>query len=519
MTVTVINQLADLDDPFADRRLLVLLASYRDPELPRTIANALTQAAYPEHIRFAICHQYDDGTKDALDPWAQDPRFSIDAIPYGQSRGCCWARARTYDLYDDEPYILQVDAHTRFAARWDQRFIDMLESVDNKKAILTCYPPSYKVDNDGEDAYQLDGIIHRLTLGRLNHDLTTRQRTEPARDTSAPGPSQLLAAGQIFTRGTFCKEVPYDPEIYFAGEEISLAARAYTSGYDLLYPNQNLIWHRYDHGVPLHWEDNPEEQGHLHAAAVERLRKLLSGQSNELGAFGLGTERSLADFERMAGIDFSNAGEGNGWSLHGELELNTASIDLDVEYQVWVFAVLAENEKELFRDDIFDADVLSGSTNTILLNTSELQDRPTSYILWPVFADGSFGDREVHQLDQRLVGAPLNVDDDLPAPRAVERVERAPAVQASPRGAVAITIDRSIIEPRDDYTHFVVVFLDSQGVEVARNDVRRPDILDLSVGQLTLHDLEISTAVAYAVLPTSRNGNTGAVRVQPLDRP
>ena len=326
-------------DQFADRRVLVLLASYRDPELPRTISNALAQAAYPEHVRFSICHQYDDDTVDALTPWSDDPRFSIDEVPYNESSGCCWARARTFGRYDDEPYILQVDAHTRFAARWDVRYIEMLESLDSENPVLTCYPPSYTVDDDGQDQYVLDGGIHRLALIRLQHDLTTRQRTERVEDASAPGPSPLLAAGQIFARGSFCTDVPYDPEIYFGGEEISLAVRAFTNGYDLFYPNENLVWHRYGHGERLHWQDHPEEQSGLHAVAVDRLKTLLSDRGTELGSFGLGSTRTLAEFEKMADLDFSFQSVVPGWSLEGRLDLDTSSINFDNTYRAWVCVV------------------------------------------------------------------------------------------------------------------------------------------------------------------------------------
>ncbi len=508
-----------LDDPFADRRLLVLLASYRDAELPRTIANALTQAAYPEHLRFAICHQYDAETADDLVRWSGDPRFAIDAVPFEKSLGCCWARARTFDMFDDEPYILQVDAHSRFAARWDQRFIDMLESLENKKSILTCYPPSYTVDEGGESTYQLDGAIHRLALSRLNHDLTTLQTTEVVQDTSIPGHSPLLAAGQIFTRGSFCTDVPYDPEIYFAGEEISLAVRAFTSGYDLYHPNQNLIWHRYKHGEPLHWEDHPDEQADLHAIAVERLHVLLSDRGSELGRFGLGTERSLHDFEQMTGIDFSKSGEGSGWAVRGDLELDTSAIDFSQRYQAWVFAVFAENERELYRNDITDGDVLDGSTRHVRLDSPDLDDRPVSYILWPVLSNGTFATRSVHHLDPQLVIAPTEMANieppDLPAALVAAGSH---SIKQHP-DSTTITIDRSVIQPRDDYVAFVVAFLDSQGVETSRVEVTRPDVLDLSVGTIHLHDVDATNAVAYAVFPLRRDGVTGSIRVQPLDRP
>ena len=110
---------------FEDRRIFVQIASYRDPELPSTIDSALFEARYPEHLRFGICHQFDDATAHDLDQWLDDPRFEIDAVPHDESRGACWARSRANQLFDDEPYYLQIDAHTRFARSWDRRFIEL----------------------------------------------------------------------------------------------------------------------------------------------------------------------------------------------------------------------------------------------------------------------------------------------------------------------------------------------------------------------------------------------------------
>ncbi len=183
---------ADID-PFADRRILVLIAAYRDPELANTIAHALAQAAYPEHVRFAICNQYDDETVDVVDQWKDDPRFSIDEVPFAESQGCCWARHRTFALFDDEPYMLQIDAHTRFAARWDVRYIDQLESTGVELSILTTYPPRYRLV-DGEVEYDTEVGVQRLTLVELRDNLTTLQKTEPVVDLEWPGPQRSRPA-------------------------------------------------------------------------------------------------------------------------------------------------------------------------------------------------------------------------------------------------------------------------------------------------------------------------------------
>ena len=66
-----------------------------------------------------------------------------------------------------------------------------------------------------------------------------------------------LSAGLIFTEGNFVKEVPYDPRIYFGGEETTLAVRAYTHGYELVHVPDTPLWHWYN-------SDNQELKRELH---------------------------------------------------------------------------------------------------------------------------------------------------------------------------------------------------------------------------------------------------------------
>ena len=55
----------------------------------------------------------------------------------------------------------------------------------------------------------------------------------------------------------FCEEVPHDPDYYFHGEEISIAVRAFTHGYDLFHPHKVVCWHEYTReGRDKHWEDH-----------------------------------------------------------------------------------------------------------------------------------------------------------------------------------------------------------------------------------------------------------------------
>lgn len=58
-----------------------------------------------------------------------------------------------------------------------------------------------------------------------------------------PAPSPFISAGMLFTLGHAVMEVPYDPYLYFTGEEITLGARLWTSGWEIYCPNEVISYH------------------------------------------------------------------------------------------------------------------------------------------------------------------------------------------------------------------------------------------------------------------------------------
>ena len=123
---------------------------------------------------------------------------------------------------------------------------------------------------------------------------------------------RFYSAHFCFTTGLFCREVQHDPNYYFHGEEISIAVRAYTHGYDLFTPHKMIAWHEYTRRYrKKHWDDN-NSWSVLNSNTYIRLRNLLgidgANDDIDLGIYGLGNVRSLSDYERYAGINFKRRG-------------------------------------------------------------------------------------------------------------------------------------------------------------------------------------------------------------------
>jgi hypothetical protein len=296
--------------------IFIQIASYRDPQLILTVEDCVKNAKNPENLVFCIAHQFsdeDEFSKD-IDKYRDDPRFRIIDIPYKEARGACWARNLIQQRYDNETYTLQIDSHHRFTENWDEQLIDMLlhlQSKGHKKPLLTSYISSFNPENDPDergtepwwmtfDRFIPEGAIFFLPAGIPNW----RELTEPV-------PARFYSAHFAFTLGQFSKEVQHDPQMYFHGEEISIAVRAYTHGYDLFHPHKIIAYHEYTRkGRTKQWDDDPE-WGQKNNASHLRNRTLfgMDGEcspctKNSFGHYWFGTERTLEQYEAYAGISF-----------------------------------------------------------------------------------------------------------------------------------------------------------------------------------------------------------------------
>jgi hypothetical protein len=362
-------------------KIFIQIASYRDPQLIPTIESALENAKRPKNLVFGIARQFheEDGF-DNLDKYRKDKRFRILDIPYTESKGVCWARHQVQQLYKGEEYTMQIDSHMRFEKNWDDEFIKMVKQLQKdgyKKPLLTGYVSSFDPDNDPAARVRepwrmvFDRFIPEGAVFFLPETLPGWQ------DMKKPVTARFYSAHFAFTVGEFSNEVQHDPEFYFHGEEISIAARAYTCGYDLFHPHKVLVWHEYTRkGRTKQWDDDKE--WHLKNNHAHKKNRQLFGMDGEemldMGKYGFGTERTLADYERYAGINFQKRGvqqytldklyPPNPQNFASEEEYMESfssifkhCIDVgysqvpETDYDFWVVAFHGENDETLYRLD------------------------------------------------------------------------------------------------------------------------------------------------------------------------
>jgi len=295
--------------------IFVAIAAYRDPWLWRTVHDCLGKAADPAALRFGIVEQSEVPSR--IDPKAT-AQVRYLHVHHRFSRGVCWARSLTFGLYHDEDYLLQIDSHMLFAPGWDRMLINKLEALSRPepRAIISAYPFAFE-EIDGR--LKVHGTPGHALVMRVKADSEFQNGSPVLMFEAVPTPTTHpirgchVAGGCLFTRGSFVNAVPYDPRLYFHGEEQNLAIRAWTRGWELFHVPDLPLFHLYKQPDPkalVHWNADDDAArafrfADLQSDAAIRLRELLV-DGHDLGAFGLGTARSLADFAAFSGIDYPN---------------------------------------------------------------------------------------------------------------------------------------------------------------------------------------------------------------------
>lgn len=284
-------------------KICVSIASYRDPDLINTVADAWEKAQNKDNISFCVVSQAEDFEHPDL---SFVPRINYHKYHWKKSLGVCWARNIAIDNCDSD-YILQIDSHTRFPLHWDS----IIEYSYNKslpfwgnRIILTQYPYEFIVKDGKEMMINLD---HKLKT----HPVWDRKRDEVAigktwnevEDIDHGDEVFHIAGGCTFAPNDLMKEILPDPQIYFSGEEISLAIRTYTRGIRMITSAENFVYSNYsrDTGRRLHWEDH-SQSSHVNKKSKHKVRQILSGEIQ--GFWGIESRPLYRQFLRLNNLQF-----------------------------------------------------------------------------------------------------------------------------------------------------------------------------------------------------------------------
>jgi Glycosyltransferase (GlcNAc) len=282
-------------------KIFIQIPSYRDSQLIPTIESLLENATYPERLEIWVCWQHTSKEKIPANIKKLKNIHIID-VNYKKSKGAGWARRTLQKKWNNEPYSLLVDSHTRFVKSWDKKLINMmlfLKTKSNKPIISTLPPPFYdpltypkERLNNPLKIFPKEYASGLLTRFHGYHILLYKLLKNPI-------PAEFIAMGFLFTEGNFNLDIPFDPNIYFFGDDITTALRAYTHGYDFFHPHRIIAWHLYSRASRIpHWEDNTDWYK-IDKKSYRRVLYILKGGTFE--KYTMGTVRKLIDFEIYIG--------------------------------------------------------------------------------------------------------------------------------------------------------------------------------------------------------------------------
>lgn len=302
-----------------ESRIFVSIASYRDPEIVKTLKDLYAKAIGPQLLDVVVCLQEEPEKANILLDFEKKYNLRVLYVDAKTSQGCCWARAQINKCYAGQEFALQIDSHHRFIEQWDSIAKEMLAECEtqSEKPILTSYLPPYSPEMEESEFPKHPCKIMALSFTQTDtvafapcyFDHKQRERVER---TKRPQRTAFFSGHFCFSRGKIVTQVPYDEELYFAGEEDTMAVRLFTHGWDLFCMNRVLAWHYYSREKrPKHWEDH-KGWWRKNRRALMRVSKLLNGSDKQ----GLGTERTLDDYWRFSGINHRERTI-ECWAMHG----------------------------------------------------------------------------------------------------------------------------------------------------------------------------------------------------------
>ena len=281
-------------------KICVSIASYRDLDLVNTIDSAYKNATHKDNISFCIISQDSDHPD-----LSQYPIDKYHKYHWKESMGVCWARNKVIDFCSSD-YIFQVDSHSRFPAGWDEVIENqygIAKEFWGEKIILTQYPYNFLLVNKKEIYQELEEKIKTFPIWD-EEEKTIKLGTiwSPVQDKRYGDEVFYFAGGCSFASSKIMKSILPDPDIYFNGEEMSIALRAYTRGIRMINSPVNFIYSNFsrkNNNRSLHWEDH-HDWFDLEKRSRIKLYKIYNGA--RLGDWGIESKPLYEQFIRLTNL-------------------------------------------------------------------------------------------------------------------------------------------------------------------------------------------------------------------------
>jgi len=304
-------------------KIFVAISSYRDSDCPNTLENLFSMAEYPNRISVGITQQNTKEDPECVyntNKNAGNYNIRYINIDAKDAKGPMFARSLCVTLIRDEYFFFQIDAHQKFVHGWDSLLINMYNKLINdghQKIILSHYTssienyPQYLKDPTSITTTPVicKSFFHADHKNILSFEGASELNSLP--EISEVHRNLYIAGGFIFAPVQFIKDIHYSEignELLFGfiGEEILVSLLAFSHGWDVFTPNQNITFHFYTReNFPKYWSDTQNYKSEKEKESKQKILDLLYLRKSPLKKF-LGTERTISDFYKFGGIDIKN---------------------------------------------------------------------------------------------------------------------------------------------------------------------------------------------------------------------
>lgn len=287
-------------------KIYVSIASYRDMFLESTINDLFSKAHNPENITVGcFIHSLQDEFEmlKLKKDYNKKVKYEIEQAGTIFSVTACRNRCLKW-LNDSHKYVLQIDAHSRFDIGWDTKLVNIIQSIDYNKPILSGALPVFDILENGieekkQKTYPISFEMHTDTTKESllhSYDLLPKAiilknllGKEYAKD-------WYITGHFIFAPVEYFKTITQPEWVLFWGEELLNGLRAFTAGWNVYIPSDVPIYHLYSNKIkrPKLFEDFPNDYFPLRDYTTDRIIDILIEKN--ISSNDIFYERSIKDF-------------------------------------------------------------------------------------------------------------------------------------------------------------------------------------------------------------------------------
>lgn len=221
-------------------KIFVSIACFMDPDVINTIDDCFEKAKHPKNITIGVCLQHDPQDY-FFEKYENHPQVKLIKMHYSEAKGPAYARYKLYKLFSNEDFFFQIDCHSRFFDNWDEKVLGCYNEClkINQKAIISYYPENIvRMKNNSQS------IVNISTVRCVDKRMGIKTHGRWVSLKNCPKNSWGVSAAMLFFNKEAYNDIVFDDEIYFGlqfEEQVVLAARYWTNGYDIFTPSKHII--------------------------------------------------------------------------------------------------------------------------------------------------------------------------------------------------------------------------------------------------------------------------------------